>query len=121
MKFLVDANLSPRIATGLADVGYEATHVADIDLLQASDEAILARALADHSVIITADSDFPLMLATSGADMPSVVLVRVADLPAKDLLALLLANVPNVADDLATGAVASISRTRVRVRHLPIS
>jgi Domain of unknown function (DUF5615) len=45
MKFLVDANLSPRVATRLCDGGYEASHVQDHGLLNAGDEKILRHAL----------------------------------------------------------------------------
>ncbi|MGH3917946.1 MAG: DUF5615 family PIN-like protein [Pseudonocardiaceae bacterium] len=36
MRFFVDANLSPRVAARLCDDGYEAAHVQDHGLLNAS-------------------------------------------------------------------------------------
>jgi hypothetical protein len=42
MRFLVDANLPPRVAVLLREHGHDATHVADHGLLLASDEVILA-------------------------------------------------------------------------------
>jgi predicted nuclease of predicted toxin-antitoxin system len=41
MRFLVDANLSPRVATLLSGDGFESIHVGDVDLLTATDQAIL--------------------------------------------------------------------------------
>ena len=58
MRLLVDANLSPRVAERLTREGYEAAHVADIGMLAASDEAIMAHAARSGMVIISADTDF---------------------------------------------------------------
>jgi hypothetical protein len=35
MRFLVDANLSPRVATLLSGEGFESIHFGDVDLLSA--------------------------------------------------------------------------------------
>jgi len=65
MRFLVDANLSPRVATLLSGEGFESIHVGDVDLLTATDQAILDYAAANGLVIISADSDFGELLAVS--------------------------------------------------------
>ena len=122
MRFLVDANLSPRVATLLSGEGFESIHVGDVDLLSATDQAILDYAAANGLVIISADSDFGELLALSrGAVRPSVVLLRSADRLTPDQQAgILAANLAAVADELKTGALASIARGRVRIRSLPI-
>jgi len=79
MRFLVDANLSPRVAARLCDGGYEATHVQDHELLNADDEKILRHALDTSHTIISADSDFATMLALTGMVAPSLILLRSAD------------------------------------------
>jgi predicted nuclease of predicted toxin-antitoxin system len=56
VKFLVDANLSPKVAARLRRAGHEATHVADHSLLAAADETILVHALGHGEVIVTADA-----------------------------------------------------------------
>ncbi|MDQ0836299.1 DUF5615 family PIN-like protein [Sphingomonas faeni] len=58
MKFLVDAQLPPALCRWLRDRGEDATHVAEIEMLAASDRAIAARAEADGSVLISKDDDF---------------------------------------------------------------
>ena len=63
MKLLLDANLSPSLVAPLTDAGYEVIHVADLGLLTASDDTILEHAAAGRRVVVTADSDFPIMLA----------------------------------------------------------
>jgi len=122
MRFLVDANLSPRVATLLSGEGFESIHVRDVDLLTATDQAILDYAAANGLVIISADSDFGELLAVSrGAVRPSVVLLRSADrLTPDQQAAVLVANLAAVADELETGALVSIARGRVRIRSLPI-
>jgi len=122
MRFLVDANLSPRVATLLSGDGFESIHVGDVDLLTATDQAILDYAAANGLVIISADSDFGELLAVSrGAVRPSVVLLRSADrLTPDQQAAILAANLAAVADELKTGALVSIARGRVRIRSLPI-
>ena len=122
MQFLVDANLSPRVATTLSSEGFKSIHVGDIGLLTAADQAILDYAAASELVIISADTDFGELLAISrGAVRPSAVLLRSADrLTPEQQAALLAANLPAVAGDLGTGAIVTIARGRVRIRSLPI-
>ena len=121
MRLLIDANLSPRVAATLHDAGHEAVHVADIGMLGASDDAILAHAAAAGQVIVSADTDFGELLAVTGAVRPSVVLLRSADHLTQDQQAVLLvANLPAVTAELDAGAVVSIARGRLRVRPLPV-
>lgn len=121
MKLLVDANLSPRIATALRNGGYNADHVADLGLATASDPTIFDRAEADGYVVVTADTDFPTLAALRRATSPSVVLLRgVSELSPAEHAQLLLDNLPAVHPDLDAGAVVSLSPTYMRVRDLPI-
>lgn len=76
MRLLIDANLSPRVAEGLRSAGYDAGHVADLDMVTATDEQIFDRAVADDLVVVTADSDFGKLLALRRASNPSVIHVR---------------------------------------------
>jgi predicted nuclease of predicted toxin-antitoxin system len=121
MRLLIDANLAPRLVQGLRAGGFDAVHVADLDLLTATDDDIFDRAAADGSCVVTADSDFGMLLAVRRATSPSVVHLRgVAELGPDDHLALLLANLSQVADDLEQGAIVSLSPSRLSVRDLPI-
>jgi Uncharacterized protein conserved in bacteria len=122
VRLLFDANLSPAVAHGLREAGHDSVHVADIELLTASDPVILQAAADQDRVLVTADADFGALLALSSLATPSVVLLRSADhmRPAEqaDLLA---ANLPTVADALDESAIASLSRDRLRIRLLPIA
>ena len=95
--------------------------MADIGLLSASDEVILAHAVTSRQAIVSADTDFGELLAVSGATSPSVVLLRSADRLTPDQQAAVLAeNLPAVAAELDMGAAVSIARGRLRVRLLPV-
>lgn len=72
-------------------------------------------------MVVTADSDFPMLLALRRAVSPSVVHLRhVNDLSVEQHGALLAANLPNVRRDLERGAIVSLSPTRMAVRSLPL-
>lgn len=121
MRLLVDANLAPRVAEHLRNAGFDAIHVADLGLLNASDSAIFDRAVTDHLAVVTADSDFGMLLALRRASSPSVIRLRhVAELPPDAHVALLVANLPAIEPDLERGAIVSLSPTRLAVRDLPI-
>lgn len=121
MRLLLDANLSPRVAAGLRVAGHDAIHVEDLSLLRATDEEIFDRAAADGLVVVTADTDFGMLLTLRRATSPSVVQLRhVAELLPDVHLALLIANMPAIAEDLDRGAIVSLSPTRLAIRGLPM-
>lgn len=121
MRLLVDANLSPSIARGLVVAGYEASHVVDVGLVVADDAVIFDHAATSDAVLVTADSDFAMLLALRRAVNPSVIHLRhVANLAPDRHLDLLLAALPSLVAALEAGAIVSLSPTRVAIRDLPI-
>ena len=76
MRFLVDMPISPAIAAWLRAQGYDAVHASDVGLFNSSDETILERAVQELRVVITADLDYPRLLALSDATGPGLVLFR---------------------------------------------
>ncbi|MEV4069681.1 DUF5615 family PIN-like protein [Nonomuraea fuscirosea] len=52
MNFLVDENLSPRVAELLAKAGHDAVHVRDLQATSAPDTTIMQLAAADGRTII---------------------------------------------------------------------
>lgn len=121
MKFLIDQNLSPLVATGLSEAGHDAIHVSGLGMERADDSAVLDRASAEGRVIVSADIDFGTLLAVSGADRPSVVLIRrSADRRAIRLVELLLANLADVEEALGEGAIVALDANRIRIRALPL-
>jgi predicted nuclease of predicted toxin-antitoxin system len=121
VRFVVDANLSPKVAGHLRDGGHDAVHVAEVDLLSASDSTIMEWARENRRVVVSNDTDFGTLLAQQGASEPSFVLFRqLQDRKADGLAALLLANLDAVTDDLLAGAVVTVTPRHLRVRPLPI-
>lgn len=121
MRFLLDANLSPKTRDGLRAAGHDAVHVVDVGLLHADDDTILAHAAEHRLVLVTADHDFAALLALRGAAGPSVVHLRgIADRPPAFHLELLATNLRSITEDLEAGAIVSLSPTRLAVRRLPI-
>lgn len=121
MKFLVDNALSPELARLLREAGHDAVHVRDYGLHAAEDPVILERAESEDRVLISADSDFGTLLATSGKMKPSFVLFREPEvIRARDYATAILLNLPAIEDELLAGCVATFRHGRLRVRSLPL-
>ena len=121
MKFLLDENQSPAIAEALVNAGHEAAHVRDIGLSSVLDTEILAHAKRNEMVIVSADTDFGDLLAQTNAKAPSVILLRrQANRRAREVAAVLLANLSAVVEDLEAGAIVVLEEDRLRIRRLPM-
>ena len=75
MRFLVDAQLPPALARWITTQGFEASHVFDLDVADASDREIRDLAHQRPAVVITKDEDFARrrVLAQQG---PQIVWIR---------------------------------------------
>ncbi len=121
MRLLLDENLSPLLVDFLAAAGHDVVHVRDLGMAGARDEVVLATAETSKRTLISADTDFGTLLARSGAQKPSVVLIRRAvGRRAAEQALMLIDNLPVVDDDLAEGAVVVLGEKTIRIRRLPM-
>ncbi len=122
MKFLIDNALSPQIASGLVQAGYDAIHVRDLNMSTSSDIDIFDLAIIEQRVIISADTDFGTLLSLRSEKFPSVILFRrgISHVP-QIQLSILLLNLPNILDLLEQGSIIIFDKNRIRTRKLPIN
>ena len=121
VNYVVDANLSPRLAELLRDAGHDAVHVRDIGLRTASDNEIIDYAISTDRIVISHDTDFGTLLAYRELSKPSFILIRSSDpVDVDDQARLIVANLDAMSDDLETGAIAVFARGRLRIRRLPL-
>lgn len=104
----------------LRSAGHDCVHVYELGLGGQPDTEVMALADRDQRILVSADTDFGELLATSPVLAPSVILLRRSDKQPESLAAVLIANLGQVTDDLAAGALVVISDARVRARLLPV-
>jgi predicted nuclease of predicted toxin-antitoxin system len=121
MRFLIDENVSWRVAELLTKAGHDAVHVRDLDAEGADDQDVMALAARDERVIVSADTDFGALLAHTRATKPSVILVRaLVDRRPAELAGIIAANLDTIREHLDAGAVAAFTQDGIRVRPLPL-
>jgi predicted nuclease of predicted toxin-antitoxin system len=99
VKFLVDAQLPPQLATFLTAHGHDAVHVASLPhAVRTPDAEISAYADADGIAVVTKDSDFRHSHTVSGSPA-KLLLVATGNIRNDDLLALF----DHRLDEIATG------------------
>lgn len=102
MRFLVDAQLPPTLATYLIERGHEATHVSDIGLASAADRDIWSHAAATGAVLITKDEDFVVMRALDSGG-PAVIWIRIGNTTKRVLIKHFADNFTAIMSSLARG------------------
>lgn len=112
--------LSPALAAWLTGLGHDAVHALSLGLDRAPDTRILEIARRDRRIVVTADLDFPRLVALAGDREPGIVLLRggnFTEAEANVLVARALAAFPAERFD---GAIVVVDRKRVRRTPLPI-
>lgn len=120
IRLLLDQGLPRSAAHLLRQAGWDVQHVGECGLAAASDADILDAAREAESIVCTLDADFHALLATSGADGPSVIRIRREGLQGADFTALILAIWPRIESAVRRGAMVTVTEQAIRFRHLPI-
>ena len=121
MKFLIDMPLSPVLSRWLTETGHDAVHASAIGLHAASDVEIIDRARREERTVVTADLDYPRLIATARSDSPSLILFRGGDWTEASVRARLAEVLSALTEDEVQSSIITIDRDRVRRRRLPIS
>ena len=121
MRFLVDMPLSPALAQWFSDKGHDADHVAQRGLQRADDADILLLAREEGAVVVTADLDYPRLLALTGGDAPGLLLFRGGDWTEKEIFERLERVLAIVSEDDMRRSILVIERHRIRRRRLPMT
>ncbi len=120
MKFLVDMPLSPDLAQWLRAEGHDAVHANELSMCQSPDSEILRLAAGTGRVIVTADLDFPRLLAALGSTSPGLILLRAgsySESEGRDCVRRVLMSIPQT--ELCRSIVV-VDRERIRRRWLPV-
>ena len=121
MKFLADMGISPQSVAFLRHRGIEAVHLHELGLIRLSDADIVEKARRDGYVTLTHDLDFGELVAVSGAEVPSVVILRLQDMRPHSVNSRPRIPVTEHQTALEQGAIVSVSEEHIRVRMLPVA
>jgi len=112
--------LSPGLASWLIEQGHDAVHASQSGLERSPDVEVVERARAESRIVITADLDYPRLLALEQSLSPGLILFRGGDFSEAECVTRLghaFEIIPGV--ELACSIVV-IERERIRRRRLPI-
>jgi predicted nuclease of predicted toxin-antitoxin system len=118
---LIDMPLSPLLAAWLRDHGHDTVHAADLGLDRAPDEDLLEIAKRNNRTIITADLDYPRLLALAQMTAPGVLLFRDGDWTNTEVMARLTEILDALPATEIAQSIIVVDRDRVRRRRLPIA
>jgi predicted nuclease of predicted toxin-antitoxin system len=96
VRLLLDQNLSPRLVRALADLFPRSTHVRDIGLSRATDDAVWNYAARHGHVIVSKDGEFHQRRLPAWPPPPKVVWIRRGNCSTRDIETLLRDRLPDL-------------------------
>jgi predicted nuclease of predicted toxin-antitoxin system len=112
--------ITPLAAQRLEAAGHDAIHASTAGLATAPDHEILETARTEGRVVVTADLDYPRLLALGFAEGPGLILFRGGSY-SDDQMLLLLDRVLARANELdLQHSITVVDRNRIRRHPLPI-
>jgi predicted nuclease of predicted toxin-antitoxin system len=120
MRLVLDMGFAPKTAEFLRGAGHDCIHLHERRLDTLPDDQIMALAEAEDRVLVTADLDFPRLLAVQKKHRPSVILFRLKWFNTAMANQRLTEVLTAFATELARGAIVTVEENRNRARDLPL-
>jgi predicted nuclease of predicted toxin-antitoxin system len=120
MKILIDMNLSPDWVAIFDRHEIEAIHWSSIGDPRERDTVIMEWSRINQYIVFTHDLDFGSLLASTGAEIPSVIQVRTQDTLPSSIGDLVIMALRQFESELEFGALLTVDKFKSRVRILPI-
>jgi predicted nuclease of predicted toxin-antitoxin system len=121
MKFLLDMPVSSLLLDVLREHGHEGVHAYHIGQDRASDRQLLELAQREGRVVVTADLDFPRLLALTSAQGPGLILFRGGNYSDTEMCGLLERVLTDVSLQVLQESICVVDRSRIRITRLPIN
>ncbi len=112
--------LSPALAVWLRDQGHDSVHVMELGLHRASDDELIVHAKQEARTIVTADLDYPRLLAMARTTEPSVILFRDGEWSEAEVIERIAEVLAALSESDIEQSIIVIERDRVRRRRLPL-
>jgi predicted nuclease of predicted toxin-antitoxin system len=120
MRVLLDMPVSSLLLDVLRAHGHEGVHAHQIGKGRASDSELLEIARREGRIIITADLDFPRLLALSSAEGPGMILFRGGNYADREMCELLERVLKQVMPGILESSICVVDKKRIRITELPI-
>ena len=120
MKALLDMPVSPALIQVLEEYGHSGIHAYQLGKARALDRELLEIAGNENRVVITADLDFPRLLALSSARGPGLILFRGGNYSDVEMCELLKRVLETVEPETLERSACVVDKKRVRIRPLPL-
>ena len=117
MKFLTDENIGLEVAEFLRGMGHNVRSITETSP-GASDATVLAKAVREKRILITADTDFGELVYHAGERHAGVVLLRLDDERNANKIKVLKELLDSYADELS-GNFVVVTEKNVRIRKAP--
>lgn len=113
--------LSPALADWLNAEGHDAVHASQRGFNRATDQVVIDFGRSEGRIVITADLDYPRILALSNSDKPGVILFRGGEWSQHETEVRLQAALSALTSDQLEASIVVIEKSRIRRRALPLS
>lgn len=120
MNVLLDMPVSRSLLSVLEAHGHAGVHAQDMGLARASDLDVLATARHENRVVITADLDFPRLLALSSAEGHGLILFRGGNYSDAEMCQLLDRVLTRVPPEVVETSICVVDRRQIRYTRLPL-